>query len=182
MKKINKEKTIRIGVATLAIPFIMTLSGCNHRQQEKTITKDQIERIAEYNNKINYLNNHIFINKSNSYTNYKDLESAYEGLYREILITSCNLNYTDLQKIEEKSYLEEGKYLIATTDSNYIGKLMSYYGIEETEATWLLRLITSMPNQEELDNNLDKAIYAIETYSQIEEKFINNNKTKVKRK
>ena len=209
MKKINREKSLRIGIATLVLPIVLGIYGC-HTRQNKTINKEQKQRIIEYNANMNRLcalldiydeinNNDIsndfrktsgityknypandikeneeyhtieeirdmlasfdklpkngkleliaYINKT---VNKYNLDSTFEGLYCEILSMACGIDYNDLQRNKEISYLEEGRAMIELSDEDSVELLMNYYGIGADEASWLARLIEIKPNLDDL--------------------------------
>ena len=77
MKKINKERSLRIALATLAIPSIIGISSHTFNKKEKNLSKESKQTLIECNSKIKYLDKYLNIYKK---ANDNDLSKEYRKI------------------------------------------------------------------------------------------------------
>ncbi len=144
------------------------------KEKEEYQTIEEIrKRVAKFD-KLSYQGKLDLIAYINKTVNNYDLDSAFEGLYREILATASGVDSTDLQNIENMSYLEEGKTMIELSDENPIELLGNYYGIGDDEASWLVRIIDLKPNKNDYYKIMENDKYfGPEDYSEAYVKKLN---------
>ena len=109
MKKINKERSLRIALATLAIPSIIGISSHTFNKKEKNLSKESKQTLIECNSKIKYLDKYLNIYKK---ANDNDLSKEYRKIDG---LTYKNYSYQEPNNIVE-----------------YINKRVNTYNIEES--------------------------------------------------
>ena len=123
MKKINKEKSLRLGIMTIVMSSVMGLSGCQLQKgsKPKTLTKEQKERIVEYDGQMNHLGALIDICEE---VNDNEISTDYKRADGENILIYKNYPTNDIKEKEEYQTIQELKDKVSKINNlPYNGKL-----------------------------------------------------------
>lgn len=155
MIKVKREKSLRLGIAALTIPFIMGLSGCNRK--DSNLSNALVEKLVDSNDEINRLEELLplyeNVNNKGLFNNYGKVDGLIYKNYPSNDVKEKEDYRTIAELEEELSQFDKLSYLGKLDLIAYINKTVNKYSFESKFETLYRIILTRTTNINCFDDN-----------------------------